>query len=294
MSRVCASCGQPFEGRYCSSCGEQALDPSKLTVWYFLTRTVAHELFSFDGKIWRTLGLLLFRPGSLALEYADGRRRPYVNPLRILIATIILYVLATQGGIGFTLDVGPLKLGMAPAPTSPTRSIEATLQQVDRFGILGDMFAERFGSPESASSEIRDRFNRSLNGLATPLSFTTVLFVALTLYVFFHRRRPLLVEHMVFSVHYYSFVLSSLLLVVLVTRLGLARGYVIVAAILLVNLWQLVYLAIAIRRFYFSAGSRRLLAWTASTIVAPVVFLLNPLYLTAIQFAGGAYAIWRL
>ena len=294
MSRVCASCGQPLEGRYCSSCGEQALDPSKLTVWHFLTHTVVHELFNFDGKIWRTLGLLLFRPGFLALEYAAGRRRPYVNPLRILIATIIVYVLATQGGTGFSLDVGPLKLGMAPAPTSPTRSIEATLEQVDRFGILGGMFAERFGPPESASSEIRDRFNRALNGFATPLSFTTVLFVALTLYVFFHRRRPLLVEHAVFSMHYYSFVLSSLLLVLLAARLGLTRGYVIVAAILLANLWQLVYLAIAIRRFYFSAGSSRPLAWTASTIIAPVVYLLNPLYLTAIQFAGGAYAVWRL
>lgn len=291
---VCASCGEPLEGRYCWSCGEQALDPSKLTVWHFLTRTVMHELFNFDGKIWRTLGLLLFRPGFLALEYAAGRRRPYVNPLRILIVAIIVYVLATQGGTGFTLQVGPLKLGMAPAPMSPTRSIEATLQQVDRFGILGGMFAQRFGSPESASTAIRDQFNRGLNGFATPLSFTTVLFVALTLYVFFRWRRPLLVEHVVFSMHYYSFVLSSLLLVALAMRLGLIRGYAIVAAILLANLWQLVYLAIAIRRFYFSAGSGRLLAWTASTIIAPVVYLLNPLYLTAIQFAGGAYAIWRL
>ena len=122
MSRVCASCGQPLEGRYCSSCGEQALDPSKLTVWHFLTHTVVHELFNFDGKIWRTLGLLLFRPGFLALEYAAGRRRPYVNPLRILIATIILYVLATQGGTGFTLGVGPLNhvVRQRNAPARPS------------------------------------------------------------------------------------------------------------------------------------------------------------------------------
>ncbi|HUQ51177.1 MAG TPA: DUF3667 domain-containing protein [Gammaproteobacteria bacterium] len=291
---VCASCGRPLEGRYCSSCGEQALDPGELTVWHFLTRTVVHELFNFDGKIWRTLGLLLFHPGFLALEYATGRRRPYVNPLRILLVTIIAYVLATQAGTGFTLNVGPLKLGMAPAPASPTRSIAATLEQVDRFGILGDMFEQRFGSFESASTEIRDRFNRALNGFATPLSFTTVLFVALTLYVLLHRRRPLLVEHAVFSMHYYSFVLSSLLLPLFTVRFGLTRGYAGVAVILLVNLWQLAYLAIAIRRFYFPAGSSRLLAWTASTTIAPVVFLLNPLYLTVIQFVGGAYAIWRL
>ena len=53
------------------------------------------ELLSLDGKIWRTLGLLRFRPVFLALEYAAGRRRLYINPLRVLIVAIVVYVLAT-------------------------------------------------------------------------------------------------------------------------------------------------------------------------------------------------------
>ena len=102
---------------------------------------------------------------------------------------------------------------------SPGRSIEATLEQVDRFGILERMFTERFGPVANASDEIRARFNRSLDGFATPLSFTTVLLVALALYACFHRRRPLLVEHVVFSMHFFSFVLLGLLLPALALRL---------------------------------------------------------------------------
>src|SRR6185436_5445101 len=187
---TCASCGHPLAGEnYCSRCGEEILDESKLTLRYFLTNSVLHELLNVDGKIWRTLKFLLFRPGLLALEYAAGRRRPYVGPVRVLLVAIIAYVLATQSGSSFTLSIGQLKLSMAPAPTSPGRSIEATLEQADRFGILERMFTQRFGPVANASEEIRARFNRSLDGFATPLSFTTVLLVAFVLHACFYRRR---------------------------------------------------------------------------------------------------------
>ena len=218
-----------------------------------------------------------------------------VAALTMLIVTIIVYVLATQSGIGFTLDIGPLKLSTAPSPMSPGRSIEATLESVDRFGILEGMFTERVGPVAEASDETRTRFNRMLNGFATPLSFMTVLLVALTLYAFFHRRRPLLVEHAVFSMHYYSFVLLSLLFVVLVMRLRLPLNFALSIGLLLsVMVWQFAYLAVGIRRFYFAASSRRMLAWLASVVIAVLVNLLNSVYITAIQFLAGAYAIARL
>jgi len=293
---ACVSCGRPLAGQnYCSHCGEEILDARKLTLSYFLTHSVLHELLNVDGKIWRTLKLLLFRPGFLAREYAAGRRRPYVGPVRILIVAIILYVLATQSGIGFALNIGPIKLSTAPAPMSPGRSIGATLESVDRFGILEGMFTEKLGPVASASDETRARFNRLLDGFATPLSFKFVLLVALTLYALFHRRRPLLVEHAVFSMHAYSFVLLSLLFVVLVMRLRLTTNFAFGISLLLsVMVWQFAYLAIGIRRFYLAERPRSLLAWVASLGLAVLVYLLNSLYITAIQFAGGAYAIARL
>jgi hypothetical protein len=121
------------------------------------------------------------------------------------------------------------------------------------------------------------------------------LLVALSLYALFHRRRPLLVEHAVFSMHYYSFVLLSLLFVVLVMRLRLTSSFVFSIGLLLsVNVWQFAYLATGLRRFYFDARTRPVLAWAAAVVIAVFVYLLNSLYITAIQFAGGAYAIARL
>lgn len=295
VDTICANCGHPLTGSYCSQCGERALDPGKLTLRYFLTHTVVEELLNFDGKIWRTLGLLLFRPGFLAFEYAAGRRRLYVNPVRVLLVAIIVYVLA-QGGAGFTLGSGGFRLNIAPAPVSPERSIGGTFSQTDRFGILERMFVERFGSPENASNELRSRFNRMLNIFSTPLSFTAVFLVALTLHACFHRRRPLLVEHVVFAMHYYSFALLTLLLVILAFRLNAGRLSMTVplAVLLVVIIWQVVYIARAIRRFYFAAPRSRVAAWTVSAVAAPVVYLLNSLFITVLQFAGAAFAITRL
>jgi hypothetical protein len=290
---VCVSCGRPLAGgNWCSHCGEEVLDPSKLTLRHFLTHTFAHELLNFDGKVWRTLRSLLFRPGFLALEYSAGRRRPYVNPLRVLLVTIIVYVLATPG-TGLTLRFGDFQLAVAPAPMS--QSIGGVIDQIDRLGILERMFAERFGPSENASNELRIRFNRALNGFATPLSFMTVVMAALVLYGLFRRRRPLLVEHMVFSMHYFSAVLLWLLLPLLVFRLNLmavSMAFFLVLPVVLI--WHVVYLAIALRRFYFSAGEGRWRPWTVSTVVALVVYLLNSAFITAVQFAGAAFAIARL
>ena len=289
----CVSCGHAVAGGYCSRCGEEVLDPSKLTLRYFVTHTVPNELLNFDGKIWRTLRSLLFRPGFLAIEYAAGRRRPYVNPLRVLIVAIIVYVLATQSGTGFTLKFGPVPLSLAPAPMSPQRSIEGTLGQIDRFGILERMLEQRVGPAATVPDDVRARFNATLNGFATPLSFTTVVLVALALYAGLFWRRPLLVEHMVFSMHYFSFVLLALLLPAFALKFR-TPIVLTLATLNLVVLWQFVYLAMAIRRFYFPAARRGLLAWTASLGLALLVNLLNSLFLTAVQFAGGALAIARL
>ena len=291
---LCASCGNTVTGNYCSRCGEEVLDPSKLTLRYFLANTVVNEVLNLDGKIWRTLRLLLFRPALLALEYSAGRRRPYVNPLRVLLVSIVVYVLATQSGVGFTLGIAGFKLSIAPVPLSSI-SIAGALDQVDRFGILERMYDARFGSAANATPEQRDRFNQMLNGFATPLSFTAVFVMALLFYVCFHRRRPLLVEHVVFCMHYFSAALLWLLVPLLAFALKLPRLSLVaaLAVLLLIQLWQFVYLTIATRRFYFGPD-RKWFVWPVSATVAVVAYLASALFLTTVQFAGAAFAIVML
>src|SRR5207247_3292782 len=119
-------------GPYCSRCGERALEPEALTLRHFLVHTVADELLHVDAALWRTLRLLFVRPGRLSLEYAAGRRRPYINPFRLLLIGIVVYALTASSGLVTTWHFGPVTVRMAPAAVPRGRSLETTDQQIDR------------------------------------------------------------------------------------------------------------------------------------------------------------------
>ena len=294
---ACASCGAVVTERYCAACGEEVLDAQKLTVRHFLTHSLVPEVVNVDGKIWRTLRYLLFRPAFLSLEYAAGRRRPYVGPLRVLLVAIVVYAFSTQGGLTFFFRFTPTSpaLSLAPASIPLQRPLEDTLLQIDRFGVLERMFAAKMGPVNEAPDEVRSRFNTSLRGFATPVSFVTVLLLAMLLYVLFRRRRTLFVEHAVFTLHAFSFVLLSSLVGVIVIKLGLLDN---VAVILLtiggMTVWQAAYLAVGLRRFYWQADRRRFVPHAQAAGVAVLLYFANGLFITVIQLLGGAIAIWRL
>jgi hypothetical protein len=74
---VCANCGAPLTGPFCSACG-QKWHAGPPTVREFL-HEAADDVFNIDGKLLRTLRLLFLKPGALTLESFNGRRAGYVR-----------------------------------------------------------------------------------------------------------------------------------------------------------------------------------------------------------------------
>ena len=293
MSTNCASCGLELHGRYCAACGAERFEPNQLTVRYFMTDTLV-EIVNLDGKIWRTVRFLLFRPGFLALEYAAGRSRKYVRPLRVLIAAIIVFVLAMPSGRGFTLNIGPVSLSTMPT-SLPEDSIEGTLNQIDRFGVLEQLFTAKMGRVSAASADTSRRFSELTGDFVTTVSFATALLFAIVLYALFRRRRPLFVVHAVLSMHYFSFVLLSSLILIIAVGLDLFENFAWLLLLMFgVTLWQAVYLVYALRRFYWHADLRRLIPWTQAAAIAALMYVVNSAFITGAQLMGGAIAIWRL
>src|SRR3954465_2802145 len=140
-TKRCVSCDAPLSGPYCSRCGERTLEPDALTLRHFVVHTAAHELLHVDGTLWRTLRLLFFRPGQLSLEYAAGRRRPYVNPFRLLIIAIVGYALMSSSGLVVTWNLGPVIMSVAPPVVRRSVSVENTIEQIDPYGLLRHQLA---------------------------------------------------------------------------------------------------------------------------------------------------------
>ena len=49
-----------------------------------------HGVFHFEGKIWRTLPLLAWRPGELTRRYIDGQRARFVSPIALFLFSVFL------------------------------------------------------------------------------------------------------------------------------------------------------------------------------------------------------------
>jgi len=84
QSHHCFSCHKAFTGIYCSNCGQKN-DNYRRSLFSLLIE-LGGTLTALEGRIWRTWAALLFKPGKVAREYADGARTKWSSPIRTYLA----------------------------------------------------------------------------------------------------------------------------------------------------------------------------------------------------------------
>ena len=83
----CLNCGTALVGRHCHQCGQAAHVHRTLGAFF---HDLLHGVFHFEGKIWRTLPMLAWKPGRLTREYIDGRRASFVSPIALFLFSVFL------------------------------------------------------------------------------------------------------------------------------------------------------------------------------------------------------------
>ena len=116
---ACPNCGTLIAGKFCQGCSQ----PAHLHVpsaREFLHEFIAHYV-ALEGKLWKSVALLLFRPGRLTRDYIEGKRVRYVEPLRLYLSfSIIFFAIFKLGGF---------HVGTDEPGTPPARQAEASAQQ---------------------------------------------------------------------------------------------------------------------------------------------------------------------
>ncbi len=114
---VCQDCAAPISGNYCSNCGQETLIETPTV------RQFVHELMdqyvAVEGKLGRTLRVLITQPGQLTLDYVQGRRQRYVRPLKLYVSVSVVFfglrgILPDSIGNPF-MKVDPSATQQAPA-----------------------------------------------------------------------------------------------------------------------------------------------------------------------------------
>lgn len=97
----CLNCGAQLEGEFCHACGQR--DIGERLNSRLLLRNLFEALTNLDSRLWRTLIELTKRPGHVAIDYVNGARASYLNPVQFIVGTFALYV-------GFLAAVGWLEI----------------------------------------------------------------------------------------------------------------------------------------------------------------------------------------
>ncbi|MGB3165213.1 MAG: DUF3667 domain-containing protein [Alteraurantiacibacter sp.] len=83
----CRNCGTELVGAYCHACGQKG--HLHRTIGAFV-HDLLHGALHFEGKLWRTLPMLGFKPGRLTRRYIDGQRARFVSPMALFLFTVFL------------------------------------------------------------------------------------------------------------------------------------------------------------------------------------------------------------
>jgi len=96
--RCCPNCQASARDHFCSLCGE-TLTVHSPTAGEFIHEFIGHYV-ALEGRLWRTLRLLMTRPGQLTVDFLRGRRVPYIDPLRLyLTLSLVMFGLIKLYGV---------------------------------------------------------------------------------------------------------------------------------------------------------------------------------------------------
>ncbi len=120
---ACLNCGATLSGPYCAACGQQAhVHRTFSAIWHDILHSVLH----FDGKMWRTLPMLLFKPGELTRRYVAGERAKFVSPMALFLFSIFLMFAV------FSFTGGPFSSGEGSTPDAVQRDFNAEAAKLDK------------------------------------------------------------------------------------------------------------------------------------------------------------------
>jgi len=154
----CLNCGAPLAGDYCARCGQKAQVHRTISAWW---HDFLHSVLHLDGKFWRTLPMLAWRPGELTRRYVEGERAKFISPLALFLFSVFLMfaVFSVSGATAIGVDDG--------AAAEASRDIEAELaplrEQVARLEAeraRGTAGGGDIAAPDARLAEARSRIEQ--------------------------------------------------------------------------------------------------------------------------------------
>jgi hypothetical protein len=206
----------------------------------------------------------VFRPGLLTAEYLAGRKGSYINPIRIYLTFSALYFLFAWGALYDVRGGGAARMAGSPRAVAMAR--------------------QRGIEPIALGEKIQQKAEKYAAGLR----FGSVLISGLFLSVLFIGTRRYYVEHLIFSLHYYSFDFFCKTIFAVAFIVAGVLGLKLPSLVLdLFYPVAFIYLMFALHRVYRQS-------WAMTGMKAVVLFVCETLLFIAVNVAGFIIAFSRV
>jgi hypothetical protein len=269
----------PKKLKFCPACGQET--HTKPPTLGEFAQQFGGQYIAAEGALWRTLGLLLFRPGVLTRNYLAGQRRRYVLPLRMYL-TISVLVLILLRSVASGIETN----GPAVLQTEPSETVVFDAG-IGKTGLKnGHFFCTDF--PDWLCKRLKNRYDvdpklmereskalgeRMLSNLGSAM-FVLLPWFALWMRAVYFNRKLQYTEHLVFALHVHTFWFAMLGLALL--KIPVVSGLAFLAIP--------VYTLLAMKVVFGGSRWRRLLRAAIVTIFYFMMF--------AVAMAGlGLWAI---
>ena len=148
---TCLNCGAALVGNYCHACGQKGHIHRTLTSF---SHDLLHGTFHFEGKIWRTLPMLAWRPGDLTRRYVEGQRARFVSPIALFLFSVFLMFAV----LSLTGRINPAdRPEVASALSSDARKGEAKLAGLEQARAKLAAAGQSTAAIDASISDARDK-----------------------------------------------------------------------------------------------------------------------------------------
>jgi len=248
---TCRNCEAELHGRFCHACGQKAIS-SEVSV-HDLVHEGIEEFAHVDGKIGRTLKLLVTRPGALTREFFDGRRARYISPLRLYLTCSLLFFAVS-----------------ALAPQNANERFHITRSGNDADDPAeAEQDRQKFERLQVEFHDMRERITH----YAPRSMFVLMPLFGVFTWVLYRRAQRFYIPHLYYAVHFHAFVFLILAIgegCSFAGRIGDGIGNV-------VGMTIFPYHYLALRRVF--GGTRWQTAWKGTLIALTYMVVIGGIFL---------------
>lgn len=254
LNKQCATCGEPLADKYCHHCGEKRYLRHELALKHY-SHEIIYQITHLDAKIFKTLQLLVIKPGQLTEEYLLGRKKKFIRPIRLYLVLSMIYFFS----FSFFDKAALLDI--------------RHLLKFDFSGLLLPALQAKQQAIGALSDELFYRsINQQLNNKISLLLFPAIFFYAMVFKIVFVAKKRYYVEHLVFCLHLmsFSFLRDILLLPLFLLHKPAGFGLALTTTV--------IYLFLAMRRVYQAKVFKMILATIALYGAFSAIFAICALF----------------